>query len=257
MKHLATHRRQGCLTILLDGLLILVVLIALGAGGLYVGYRQGWARPFVERLEQTLFQAYSSEFSPGITGESPTPAVTPGAAQVAEAQTEDDLPYDKLFITVARQKYQSGDLQLIIPKLAVDAGVWDGTDPKTLDKGACLYEYAQLPGEGNRNVSIAGHRNGRVNGAVTDDAIFYYIDTLGEGDYLYLADQDKIYRYLYLDTEVVEADDWGPIYSQGFSCLTLTSCTPIGISSHRIIVRGKLEEILPRTENFDFVASKP
>lgn len=254
MKHLAKKTRRGCLTILLDVLLALAVLAILTAAGLYFAHRQGLAKPFFERLDQIFYQIVVSDMT---TGEIlPVPAAEPASFQVAETasgtEAQEDLPYDKLFITVERQKYKDGDLGLIIPKLGINGPVWDGTDTATLNKGACLYEYAQLPGEGNRNVSIAGHRNGRVNGKVTDDAIFYYIDTLGEGDYLYLEDAGHIYRYKYLDTFVVEADDWGPIYSQGFSCLTLTSCTPIGISDHRIIVRGQLDVIVPWSANFVF-----
>jgi len=179
----------------------------------------------------------------------PTPIETPVIIAEPESET-DNLPHDKLFITVQRQRYQNGDLRLIIPKLNIDVPVWNGTTKEYLSRGACLYEYAQLPGEGNRNVSIAAHRNGRRYGKVTDDGLFYYIDTLAAGDYLYLSDAENIYRYLYESTTIVEADDWGPIYSQGFSCLTLTSCEPIGISSHRIIVRSKLEEITPFTGDF-------
>ncbi len=257
MKHLAKRTRRGCLTILLDALLALVILALLTAAGLYFAYRQGWARPFFERLDQVFYEYVVSDMTEGEIP--PIPEMAPEPSQVAEPEsgTEagEDLPYDKLFITVERQKYKDGDLRLIIPKLEINGPVWDGTDAATLNKGACLYDYAQLPGEGNRNVSIAGHRNGRVNGRVTDDAIFYYIDTLGEGDYLYLQDAERIYRYKYLDTFVVEADDWGPIYSQGFSCLTLTSCTPIGISDHRIIVRGALDVIVPWSGNFEFLSN--
>ena len=75
-----------------------------------------------------------------------------------------------------------GSLELYIPAIGITRTIWDGTDAQTLSKGVGLYEYAQLPGEGNRNVSLAGHRNGLdKNGNVTDHAPFYYVDTLGEG----------------------------------------------------------------------------
>ena len=101
-------------------------------------------------------------------------------------------------------------------------------------------------------MSIAGHRNGRRNGIVNDKAPFYYIDTLEEGDYMYLSDKENIYRYVWHSSDIVESNDWGPIYSQGFSSLTLTSCHPIGISSHRIVVRGKLNAIFPFDDDFEY-----
>lgn len=59
-----------------------------------------------------------------------------------------------------------------------------------LNKGPGLYEYSQLPGEGDRNVSIAAHRNKSRNGVISE-WFFYYIDTLCEGDYIYLSDKNR------------------------------------------------------------------
>lgn len=161
----------------------------------------------------------------------------------------DDLPYDKLFITEERQAYQSGDLTLIIPKLSLTEPVENGTSTEALAKGPGLYDYAQLPGEGDRNVSIAAHRNHSTNGVISE-WFFYYIDTMCEGDYIYLTDKKKIYRYLYDQTTIVEETDWSPIYSQGVSCITLTSCEPIGVADHRIIVRGILDAIVDYDKNY-------
>ena len=198
--------------------------------------------------------------TPIIEQEIPSPAPTPTTPpedkveDIEEDLPDDGLPHDKLFITVERQKYKDSDLILKIPKLDKEWPVLSGVTDDVLAKGVGLYDYAQLPGKGNRNVSVAGHRNGRTNGKVTDRAPFYYIDTLKEGDYLYLRDANNIYRYVYHSTDIVEEDDWGPIYSQGFSCLTLTSCHPIGISNQRIIVRGKLDEIFPYDKDFDYLS---
>ena len=162
---------------------------------------------------------------------------------------EEDLPYDKLFITKERQDYKTGDLTLIIPKLALKEPVQDGTDTDSLNAGPGLYEYAQLPGEGDRNVSIAAHRNHSRNGVISE-WFFYYIDTLCEGDYIYLTDRTHIYRYLYDQTTVVEETDWSPIYSQGVSCITLTSCEPIGVADHRIVVRAILDAIVDNSKDY-------
>lgn len=170
------------------------------------------------------------------------------------ADTIDNLPHDKLFITVERQNYKSDELTLIIPKLNLIESIKDGTDDESLNKGPGLYDYSQLPGEGNRNVSIAGHRNTSRNGVI-GEWFFYYIDKLTTNDYLYLVYDNNIYQYVYDQTTIIDAYDWGPIYSQGFSCLTLTSCEPIGISTHRIVVRSKLINIYPYSDDFNFEGS--
>ncbi len=173
----------------------------------------------------------------------PIPAPTTPPPQLEEQVIEDDLPYDKLFITPQRQKYINDSLVLKIPRLDIDTPVENGTDLAALKRGPGLYEYAQLPGEGNRNVSIAGHRDIHGN-------IFYYLDQLHFGDLFYLLYEGEIYRYAYLDTTVVEQDDWGPIYSQGFSCLTLTTCEPIGVSDHRLIIRAQLLDHVPEQDGY-------
>ena len=181
-------------------------------------------------------------------GDALTIEAPPDELVETEDFAEDDLPYDRLFITVERQRYATGDLRLVIPRISFDRDLQAGTTPNDLERGPGLYDYAQLPGEGNRNVSIAGHRYKRD---------FYYIDTVTTRDYIYLVDAENIYRYLHEASFVIEPDDWGPIYSQGFSCVTLTTCTPIGISDHRLVVRGELDAILPYSESFIFEMSGP
>ena len=136
----------------------------------------------------------------------PVPETTPSpVVEETPAPAEDLLPVGKLVTTKERSAYQDGGLTLRIPKLNLTRTIWNGTSAATLSKGVGLYEYAQLPGEGNRNVSLAGHRNGiDKSGRITDHAPFYYVDTLTDGDYLYLTDSEHIYRYLYTYTEVVE-----------------------------------------------------
>lgn len=188
----------------------------------------------------------------------PVPTGTPAPAMAATEppSASPGLPVGKLVVTKERQGYVDGSLSIYIPILDMTRTIWNGTDEATLSKGVGLYEYAQLPGEGARNVSLAGHRNGLQNGVVTDRAPFYYVDTLKEGDYLYLTDADHIYRYLYAYTEIIEEDDWGPIYTTEGSCLTITSCHPIGVSDHRIVVRAALDEIFDTTDDFDYLSTR-
>lgn len=208
-----------------------------------------------EAIEDTLTDN-DSEISPVVGDlDTNTEVINDNNSTQTDNTTNDDLPYDKLFITTERQSYESGDLTLIIPKLDFKEEIENGTDKASLNLGPGLYEYAQLPGDGNRNVSIAAHRNTSRNGKI-GEWFFYYIDTLTTGDYLYLVNDSNIYQYEYEKTTVVDPYDWGPIYSQGYSCLTLTSCEPIGISTHRIIVLSKLIETYPYSDTFDYISNK-
>jgi len=191
---------------------------------------------------------------------SPSPSPSPEVSEEPTPEPTPDetasWPTDKVFITASRKAYSDGELRLVIPKMAVDGDVWNGTDEAQLKKGACLYDYAQLPGTGaNRNVSIAGHRDGyHVTGRLKD-GIFYSVHELADGDYLYLSDAENIYRYEYYDTRIVENDDWSVIYLQGFNCLTLTSCDPIGTSEKRIIIRAELDKTFEFSDDFEYLSS--
>lgn len=175
--------------------------------------------------------------------------------QTVNEDTEQDptintetIPSDKISISDARKAY-SGGLTLNIPKLNVDSPVLDGTSLKTLRKGLGLYDYSAMPSEENGNVCIAGHRNGIFAGKITDNTPFYYINTLTEGDYIYLIDENNVYQYLWKSTSTILPDDWSVIYNQGYSCITLTTCTPIGIADHRLMVRGELVSTFKKTDD--------
>ncbi len=201
------------------------------------------------------------EQSPLPTAAAPSPSPTPAAtASPAPEETpwpspdSGGLPLDGVIVTQAREAYVSGSMRLIIPKLAVDIPILDGTSASTLLQGEGLYDYAQLPQETGGNVSIAGHRNWVRNGQITDDVPFYYLHLLGAGDTLYLVYEDVIYQYVWDKTSIIEPDDWSVIYPQGFSCLTLTTCTPIGVADHRYVVRARQVDSFPYQEDYDYPA---
>lgn len=142
-------------------------------------------------------------------------------------------PIDTLFICAQRRAYQDGDLLLEVPRLGLCAPVQNGTDDAALLRGVGLYEISPLPGTGNPNVSIAGHR-----GAAGHE--FYDLDKLCDGDTIRLTYKGWRYTYLWEKTTIVEPDDWSAVYCTGTSRVTLTSCHPKTGSSHRICASGAL-----------------
>ena len=217
--------------------LLAVVCFLVAGGALAAALWRMWPATSVpaQPSPQAPFQTDAPSQPPALEAQ-------PEASEPASEPEPDDggLPQDRVVITPAREDYESGTITLVIPKLDVIEPVLNGVDADTLLQGLGLYDYAQLPQETGGNVSIAGHRNGIRHGKITDNMPFYYVDTLGEGDYLYLTYQNRIYQYLWDQATVVEPDDWSVIFPQGFSCLTLTTCTPIGVADHRLIVRARL-----------------
>lgn len=147
-----------------------------------------------------------------------------------------------------RKKYKKANnpnvLRLIVPRLNLNSEVVNGTTLSALKHGPGLYSVAQMPGEGDRNTSIAGHRTG----IGTTWNIFYDIDKINIGDELFLAYEDKVYKYLYKETKIVNPDNISVLDNQGYSCLTLTSCHPLGSNTQRIIIHAELREILDRSK---------
>ncbi|MDD3193193.1 MAG: class E sortase [Oscillospiraceae bacterium] len=163
-------------------------------------------------------------------------------------QVREDYPVGKLVVTTDREDYENGSMRLVIPILNQDVLVQSDVDTESLRSGPGLYEYSQLPApDTNANVSIAGHRD-------IEGAEFYYIDRLTDGDLMYLVYQEQVYVYLYESTQIIQSDDWNPIASKEYPCLTLTSCDPVGTFVNRIVVTGRLVDVWKMSDQTVFAA---
>lgn len=141
---------------------------------------------------------------------------------------QDKAEYKDLLASTEAMAY------LEIPSIELRLPVYHGTDEETLKKGAGHMEGTSLP-TGGRNVHcvISGHTG--VPGA----ELFTRLDELKEGDrfYLYEMDQrlsyqvDQIVTVLPEETEAIAIEE-------GRDYVTLLTCIPYGINSHRLLVRG-------------------
>ena len=159
----------------------------------------------------------------------------------------EELPANALYITESRRAFTQGGMRLIIPSIGVDTLIGKSTLPDGLKEMPGLFEFSQLPGEGDVNVSIAGHRD-------IHDNVFYYLDRVAGGDYLYIVHDGVAFRYLYKDTSVVHPDNWDVIRPQGFSSLTLVTCDPIGTTLRRLVVRAELVDYQLLSDSYHFAA---
>lgn len=235
---------------LMAALLFCFACLFLGAGATMLWVDSQSSLPQAPQIEDPVVPASVLESNEAATQENTAevpsqaqPAGDAGAGEAEDAQPEGDPVMDltdaSLTVSVTREAYEDSTMRLVIPKLQIDLPVLDGTSVATLLRGIGLYDGAQLPTEDNANVSIAGHRNDIRHGKVIDTYPFYRLNTLTEGDYLYLVYQDQIYQYQWAGTWVIEPTDWTVIDNQGYDCLTLTTCTPIGVADHRLVVRGE------------------
>lgn len=128
-----------------------------------------------------------------------------------------------------------------IPNIDVDLPIYHGTSDEVLLKGAGHLEGSHLPvgGEGTHSV-ITAHR-GLAEATMFDD--------LGEveiGDRFTLEIFGEVLTYQVRESRVVqphETDTLRPVI--GKDLVTLVTCTPLGINTHRMLITGERVEPTP------------
>lgn len=137
-----------------------------------------------------------------------------------------------------------------IPKINVKLPVFHTTREEVLQKAAGHLEGSSLPvgGEGTHAV-ISAHRG------LPSAALFTDLDQLEEGDYFFLSVLDDRLCYQVDQITVVEPSDTGNLGAEeGMDLVTLMTCTPYGVNSHRLLVRGSRVE-MEEIEDMEIAAS--
>lgn len=121
-----------------------------------------------------------------------------------------------------------------IPKISVTMPIYHGTSSKTLNAGAGhLYGTGFPVNQVNSHTVITAHRG-------LPTALFF--TRLGEmelGDEMYVTTMGKTFGYLVDRIEVIEPTDISKIATvAGEERLTLMTCTPYGVNTHRLLVSG-------------------
>lgn len=122
-----------------------------------------------------------------------------------------------------------------IPKINVYLPIYHGTTDKILAKGAGHLQNTSLPvgGESTHSV-ISAHT------AYPGETFFDYLTDMQEGDEFYVHVLDRVLKYEVDSIKVVlpeKTDDLRVI--RGEDHVTLLTCTPYSINTHRLLVRGK------------------
>jgi len=121
-----------------------------------------------------------------------------------------------------------------IPRINNSLPIYHGTDEAVLQVAAGHLEWTSLPvgGESTHSV-ISGHRG------LPSAELLTHIDKLEVGDKFYIHVLDQVLEYRVDNIAVVEPDDVSLLaVTAGQDYMTLVTCTPYGINSHRLLVRG-------------------
>lgn len=134
-------------------------------------------------------------------------------------------------------KYSGGELicLLRIPKISLEEAVREGDSSDVLSSALCHLEKTSYPGK-QGNCCISGHRN------YVFGKYFNRLNEISVGDIVELETIDSTYRYQVYETLVVEPDDVRVLDSTGQKTLTLITCTPLFVGTHRLIVKAVLVE---------------
>ena len=121
-----------------------------------------------------------------------------------------------------------------IPKINVYLPIYHGTSLDILSKGAGHLEQTSLPigGEGSHSV-ISAHS------AFPGETFFDYLTDMEIGDEFYIHVLDRTLKYQVDDISVVLPDDVSKLYiDDERDYVTLLTCTPYSVNTHRLLVRG-------------------
>ena len=166
-----------------------------------------------------------------------TAAITEGGASTPP------LPY-------AEQLAVGGVMCYIdIPKIGVYLPVQHGTDAEALEKSVGHVVGTSLPVGGSSTHAVLSAHSGMASSKLFSD-----IDQLTAGDMFYIHvlgevlayKVDAIHTVLPTDTRLLQIEE-------GKDYVTLVTCTPFGVNTHRLLVRGHR---VPYTSEQDAVAAE-
>ncbi len=127
---------------------------------------------------------------------------------------------------------------LEIPSIDLTLPIYHGTAEGVLQVAAGHLEWTSLPvGGKSTHCVLSGHRG------LPSARLFTDLDMLEEGDLFTLHVLDRELTYQVDQIRIVEPQDTEELMiREGEDLCTLMTCTPYGINSHRLLVRGRRTE---------------
>ena len=131
-----------------------------------------------------------------------------------------------------------------IPKINIYLPVQHGTGAETLEKSVGHVVGTSLPVGGSSTHAVLSAHSGMASSKLFSD-----IDQLAEGDVFYIHvlgevlayKVDAIHTVLPTDTSLLQIED-------NKDLVTLVTCTPFGVNTHRLLVRGHRVPYVPEQE---------
>ena len=158
------------------------------------------------------------------------PSILPDSFAVAEAQTEADSSYENS-LNIAGD----GMMGIVeIPKIDIKLPIYHGTSDEVLQKAAGHLEGSSLPiGGESTHAVISAHRG------LPSASLFTDLDQLEIGDHFLIHVLNETLCYEVDKISVVKPEDTSALaVEDGQDLVTLLTCTPYGVNTERLLVRG-------------------
>jgi sortase A len=132
---------------------------------------------------------------------------------------------------------------LEVPKINVRLAIYHGTGDAAPDNGVGHLEGTSLPvGGSSTHCVLSGHR------ALPSAKLFTDLDKLENGDLFYIYILGETLAYEVDQILVVEPTEVDSVrIAPGEDYVTLLTCTPYGVNTHRLLVRGHRTEVTNET----------
>ena len=165
------------------------------------------------------------------------PSILPDSFAVAEASDEPDEEYMSCLNITG-----DGMMGMVeIPKIDVNLPIYHTTSEEVLEKAAGHLEGSSLPvGGESTHAVISAHRG------LPSASLFTDLDQLEEGDHFLIHVLDDTLCYEVDQILVVEPKETESLaVEEGEDLVTLLTCTPYGVNSDRLLVRGHRVPYVP------------
>lgn len=128
-----------------------------------------------------------------------------------------------------------------IPSIDCSLPIYHGTEESVLQIAIGHLEWSSLPvGGESTHCVLSGHRG------LPSAKLFTNLDKLQEGDVFLLRVLDEVLTYEVDQILIVEPQEIAALQiAEGEDLCTLVTCTPYGINTHRLLVRGHRIENAP------------
>lgn len=132
-----------------------------------------------------------------------------------------------------------------IPRIGIRDPLYHGVEEDVLQKGIGHLPETSLPvGGASTHAALSGHRG------LPSSKLFTDLDRVREGDIILIKIMSRVFAYKVYEIEIVEPQATGELdIIPGDDLLTLITCTPYAVNSHRLLVRSRRTEYSPDMEN--------